>query len=110
MRPRSTTLSNFRGSTVEAEITDITAMKIVQPPTFLLGSTDGQKREVNRLHQVTCRKASGAILKVLENALGAAEMLDGFKSCVVADAFLFDFGTEKIRFVCETGSTRGERS
>ena len=39
-------------------------------------------------------------MKVLENALGATDMLKGFKNCVVADVFLFDFGTEKIRFVC----------
>ena len=110
MRPRSTTLSNFRGSTLETEMSSFTAMKVVEPPIFISGSTDAQKRELNRLYLIRCRKASGAVLKVLENALGAVEALDGFRNCVVADVFYFDFGTEKIRFVCETGSARGERS
>ena len=101
IRPRSVHFQVLRRIPLYTIINNIADLGIISPPAILPRTSANQTNQANRHYAATCQHAGVVITHCIASCVGPQETAVNFTNCVVYNVLIHDFGTEKIRFVCD---------
>lgn len=104
IRPRAIHFAQPRGSTVEEELKKVAELlgimtNIANRAQSMLQNRQGRNRDAS-----VRRNLETVLTSCIGDAVGAEETGENFANCEVYNLLVHDFGTEKIRFVCNPPS------